>query len=311
MSAQASDQLQLEIDALASTLSADFFLVNSGIADKCGDKFLSLIRSIPNRRSNASMVLITRGGSADSAFQMARSIKRHYQKFTLYVFGYCKSAGTLLAVGADEIVMSEFGQLGPLDVQLADKKEMFGQTPALDVSQALATLSDSAFNFFTNQLFEMEPGRGISTNTAVDIAKSLTLGIIEPIAKQIDPLLLGQVERSMRIAKAYCTRLNPKFANIKKLSEDYPSHEFVIDFQEAKTLFNNVREPTAEETSIENLLRTIGVAPFQENRSVVKILSTNSPLPILTETEKTDEKEAPNGGEVKHLSRIGSKPRRG
>jgi len=49
----------------------------------------------------------------------------------LYVFGYCKSAGTLVAVAADQIVMSEFGQFGPLDVQLSDKNEIFGQTAAL------------------------------------------------------------------------------------------------------------------------------------------------------------------------------------
>ena len=34
---------------------------------------------------------------------------------------HCKSAGTLLALGADEIIMSNLSELGPLDIQLPDR----------------------------------------------------------------------------------------------------------------------------------------------------------------------------------------------
>src|SRR5207302_4338130 len=133
--------------------------------------------------------------------------------------------------------------------QLADKYEFYGQTPALDISQSITTLSESAFTCFIDQFLKLEPSRSISTKTATEIAKSLTLGIIGPIASQIDPLLLGRVDRSMRISEAYIKRLNSSFkdANMKKLIGGYPSHEFVIDFDEAKDVFETVREPTEEE----------------------------------------------------------------
>jgi hypothetical protein len=196
----------------------------------------------------------------------------------LYIFGSCKSAGTLIAIGADEVIMSEFGQFGPLDVQLANKEEMYGQTPALDVSQSLATLSESAFSFFSDHFFNMGPGTGLSTKTASDIAIALTNAIVQPIAGQIDPLLLGRVERSMKIAQAYSERLNPGFKNITRLIKEYPSHEFVIDFDEAKKLFSNVREPDDDEKNIEEGLRQRQWAPREATRdTVISLLPTQKP----------------------------------
>jgi hypothetical protein len=52
---------------------------------------------------------------------------------------------------------------------------------------------------------------------------------------------------------------NPGFkeSNIQKLIGGYPSHEFVIDFDEAKEVFGDdvVRQPTEEERTIETYLR--------------------------------------------------------
>ena len=261
------------VQALKDSADADVFIFNSGINNVSADRLIEQIRSVGTRRPNAILALVTNGGSADAAYRISRCIKRHYTSFTLLVFGVCYSAGTLVAIGANVIVMSEFGQLGPLDVQLADKNEYFGQTPALDVSQALATLSNSAFDFFSSHFLSMGPGRGMNTQTASEIAKTLTLGIIEPIAKQIDPLLLGRVDRSMKIAQAYAERLNPNFKNIKRLVENYPSHEFVIDFEEARSIFESVRVPNQQECAFESLLRDTGNAPNQNPQPLVEHIS--------------------------------------
>src|SRR5215831_15064339 len=131
---------------VSDSTESDLFLFSNSIYDDQADRFVNVVRHITQKRKNAGLILCTNGGSADAGYQMARCLKKNYSKLTLYVFGNCKSTGTLVAVGANEIVMSEFGQFGPLDVQLADKEEFYGQTPALDVSQSIATLSDSAFN---------------------------------------------------------------------------------------------------------------------------------------------------------------------
>jgi hypothetical protein len=253
------------IDDIADKDDTDFYLFSDSIYDKQADRLIQALQTVKKKRTNAALILCTNGGSADTGYQIARCLKKNYKKFSLYVFGNCKSAGTLIAVGANEIVMSDFGQFGPLDVQLADKDEFYGQTPALDVSQSMTTLSETSFNCFIDHFLKLEPGRGISTKTAVEIAKSLTLGIVEPIASQIDPLLLGRVDRSMKIADAYIQRLNPNFRQAKKLIGGYPSHDFIIDFDEAKDVFENVREPTEHETKIEAILRDWDRVPKQSD----------------------------------------------
>jgi hypothetical protein len=255
------------VNGVADKTDSDFYLYSNAIYESQADRLIDAVVGVKKRRKNASLVLCTNGGSADAGYQIARCIKKHYKMFFLYVFGSCKSAGTLVGAGADQIVMSDFGQFGPLDVQLADKDEFFGQTPALDVSQTMTTLAESAYESFSDCFLKLDPGRSMSTKTAVEIAKSLTLGIIGPIAGQIDPLLLGRVDRTMRVAEAYIKRLKPGFndANIRKLIGGYPSHDFVIDFDEAKEVFENVREPTDDERKVETYLRNWNRVPKQSN----------------------------------------------
>jgi Serine dehydrogenase proteinase len=275
------EEFKVIVNGIGDKIDSDFYLFSDSIYDRQADDFIEAVRGVKKRRKNGSLVLCSNGGTADAAFQVARCIKKNYKKFFLYVFGNCKSAATLVAVGANDIVMSDCGQFGPLDVQLADKDEFFGQTPALDVSQSMTTLSEIAYESFSDCFLKLDPGRSMSTKTAVEIAKSLTLGIIGPIASQIDPLLLGRVDRSMKVAEAYIKRLNPGFkeANIKKLIGGYPSHEFVIDFDEAKQVFESVREPTEEEKKIEKYLRDWDRIPKQ--RSWIGVISDEKKEPTL------------------------------
>jgi hypothetical protein len=52
-----------------------------------------------------ALVIATPGGSAKSAFQLAMLLKRHCGGFVAVVPRYAKSAATLLALGADEIIL--------------------------------------------------------------------------------------------------------------------------------------------------------------------------------------------------------------
>ncbi len=76
------------------------------------------------------LVLHTPGGLVLASLQIARAIKRHPGKVTVFVPHYAMSGGTLIALAADEIVMSEHAVLGPVDPQL-------GQQPAASVLKVL------------------------------------------------------------------------------------------------------------------------------------------------------------------------------
>jgi ClpP class serine protease len=66
------------------------------------------------------LVLHTPGGLVLAALQIARAIRGHKAKTTVFVPHYAMSGGTLIAVAADEIVMTPYSVLGPVDPQLRD-----------------------------------------------------------------------------------------------------------------------------------------------------------------------------------------------
>ena len=53
-----------------------------------------------------------------AALQIARAIREHKGKVTVFVPHYAMSGGTLIALAADEIVMCRHAVLGPIDPQL-------------------------------------------------------------------------------------------------------------------------------------------------------------------------------------------------
>jgi ClpP class serine protease len=72
------------------------------------------------------LILHTPGGLVLAATQIARAINRRKGKVTALVPHYAMSGGTLIALAADEIVMSDHAVLGPVDPQL-------GQYPAVSL----------------------------------------------------------------------------------------------------------------------------------------------------------------------------------
>jgi ClpP class serine protease len=67
------------------------------------------------------LILHTPGGLVLAAEQIAEALKRHPAKVTVFVPHYAMSGGTLIALGADEIVMDHNAVLGPVDPQLGNK----------------------------------------------------------------------------------------------------------------------------------------------------------------------------------------------
>lgn len=76
------------------------------------------------------LILHTPGGLVLAATQIARAIHRHPGKVTVFVPHYAMSGGTLIALAADEIVMSRHAVLGPVDPVL-------GEYPAASLVRAV------------------------------------------------------------------------------------------------------------------------------------------------------------------------------
>lgn len=252
---------------VSDSLNADILIYSGGISRALAAAFINEVS--PPEKENVALILCTGGGDADAAYIIARYLKNHYNKFHLFVFGWCKSAGTLIALGANEIVMSNSGELGPLDVQIPRADDLFFRNSGLDISEAIIALSEKAFEIFETHFIEIlnRGGGAITTHTAAEIASSLSVGLISPITSQIDPLRVGETKRELAIARDYGIRLNGNVERVNALIHNYPSHSFVIDRWEADKIFDSVRGLNEDEKLLETFLT--------ENSSLVTIPDRN------------------------------------
>lgn len=75
---------------------------------------------LTDKNTPLDLILHTPGGLVLAASQIAKAIKRHPAKTTVFVPHYAMPGGTLIALAANEIVMDANAVLGPIDPQLGD-----------------------------------------------------------------------------------------------------------------------------------------------------------------------------------------------
>ena len=206
-----------------------------------------------------TVYLSTYGGDAHSAFRIGRCLQHHYEHIRVVVPRYCKSAGTLICVAANELGIGNLGELGPLDVQLIKRDEVGDRNSGLDITEAMGIIDSRVFNFFISSLLQIKQQTKLSTKIAGDFAAKLSTSIFEPLYSQIDPVSLGSSQRETAVAFHYGLRLAQKSSsiseqNLLQLISGYPSHSFVIDRAEAKMLFNKVTKMSHAEEVIPELL---------------------------------------------------------
>ena len=80
------------------------------------------------------LLLNTLGGDGEVAVRIVRQIRARCDKLTVVVPVQAKSAGTLLVLGADEVVMGPTSDLGPIDPQVW--LEDYGYKPAKTIVAA-------------------------------------------------------------------------------------------------------------------------------------------------------------------------------
>jgi len=160
-----------------------------------------VIRAIQLTDDNVPLdvILHTPGGLVLAATQIARALKSHPAKTTVFVPHYAMSGGTLLALAADEIVMSPHAVLGPIDPQL-------GQKPAASVLKVL----------------EMKEPKDIDDETLIlaDVSKKA----VAQLQRTAETLLEGQMDAEKAKSLA------------KTLSEGRWTHDYPILPDEAKEL---------------------------------------------------------------------------
>lgn len=259
-------QIEKCADHYAESKDADVILL-SGETERPLDHHFILTCTKRKRRQNVLLVLVTPGGNAHAAYRIARCLQRNWSKVVVFVPGWCKSAGTLLAIGAHELVMGDAGEFGPIDVQRPKQDELWASSSGLTEDAAIGSLEEASIKMFEHLVFEIKKiSRGtVSFGVAAEVASSFTGALLGNVFAQIDPLKIGENSRAMNIAKDYGLRLGRISQNLSDASgsletlvSSYSSHGFCIDREEARELFRNVTSPEEHSSDLQILCDLLG-----------------------------------------------------
>src|SRR5215469_1165566 len=225
------------------------------VQQSCQERF-GFPKQTPEETIN--VILDSPGGSLDSAFRTALYLCRYAGTLNIYVPRKAKSASTLIAVAASNIVMSPFGELGPLDTQIRDPRNPMDYISALDCYQSVDYVREFGFSTLSQalkQLATVTQGKLLLTDS-LDAAANFAIGHITPMLSQTRSLDFGAWGRSLKMGEKYAQILIGRAAQIDQLKAEriasrlvygYTHHLFPIDITEASNIGLNTKEMSKEE----------------------------------------------------------------
>lgn len=220
----------------------------------CQDRF-GFPKSPPKETIN--VILDSIGGPLDSAFRTVLYLSRYAENLNIYIPRKAKSASTLIAVGGTRIIMSPFGELGPLDTQIRDPRNPTDYISALDCYQSVDYVREFGFSTLSQalkQLAAVTQGKLLLTDS-LDASAKFAIGSITPMLSQTRSLDFGAWGRSLKMGERYAQILiargdqgeQAKSERIaSRLVYGYTHHLFPIDITEAADIGLDPQEMSEE-----------------------------------------------------------------
>ncbi len=188
-----------------------------------------------------SLLLHTNGGSTIAAWNIVNLVRQFCDTFEVIVPAKARSAGTLMCLGANNIVMTKQAILGPIDpsVNTPLNPQIVGAGP-----QARLPVSVEAIKGFL-ELAKHE------LNIKDDMALA---NIFNTLADKVHPLVLGEVYRAIGQIQMLAEKLLKNQVTDKKkikeiisfLCSESGSHDYTINRREAKNMGLNIEKPSEE-----------------------------------------------------------------
>ncbi len=187
-----------------------------------------LLRSI-GKTQNLELMIHSSGGLSENAKKIVRMCRQYCHNFTVIAPDAAKSAATILALGADKIIMSDSSELGPIDPQfIIPTPQGMQVVPAWTIVRGFKeTIKDAVDE--KNEIKVAYIPILNNINTAKVVEAKAALENAKRIAEEF--LKNGMLKNDQR--KAEVTAKDLAYA------EKYTLHAHLIDWQEAKNLLGD------------------------------------------------------------------------
>jgi hypothetical protein len=253
---QIARRMRTELGRPLLLLAADF--INNDVVDYFYKFRRALINAAKSHQADGpdiDVLIHSPGGELNSCFLIGRLLGRWLKSWEALVPGYACSGATLMCLGSSNIVMSQLGQLGPLDPQerFFDGERRSPIEAFRAFSELRAMVLDSV-----DHVMEFLLERKVDPERALKAASEMVLQLIQPVVAKIEPCDLGTLALDRLMASSYCERIaspddptkkTQRKVDLQSLVGSYPTHDFVIDIEEARTLGFQLSEanPTLED----------------------------------------------------------------
>ena len=194
-----------------------------------------------------TLILYTLGGDTMATWNIVNLIREYCDELEIIVPRKARSSGTIMCLGANKIILTHQSTLGPIDPSLnsplGTKVKINGQEISLPTSV------ESVKGYFNLAKLEL----GIRTS------RDLIQAFLK-LSETLNPLLIGDVYRRQGQIKMIAQKLlvyqnckkKQKTSIINFLCSDSGSHDYAINYTEAKQLGLNVELASAELNSLIN-----------------------------------------------------------
>lgn len=220
--------LQIE-KKLKGTFLAYWNSPNGSVCQNDVVGFYELLRQI-GKQKRINLFVKSDGGAGKASLRIVHLLRKDSDDLIVLVPLNCVSAATMIALGANQILMGPLAYLSAVDTSLTH------DLSPVDKNNELVSVSQNELSRILN-LWKKESPRGGAN-------------AYQSIFQHLHPLVIGAVDRASSLSIRLCTEIlsfhmedKTKAQKISRvLNEDYPSHSYPITLKEAKRIGLNVRE---------------------------------------------------------------------
>jgi len=112
------DRLNQGLKSIEDSLDRDTISIYGPIFYGLDNVIRQAVEAIDEKRPHLAIVLDTPGGIAEVVERIVHTVRHFYDDVTFIIPDKAMSAGTILAMSGDQIMMDYFSRLGPIDPQV-------------------------------------------------------------------------------------------------------------------------------------------------------------------------------------------------